>query len=205
MSSLTPRRRFIERIMALIGLGVAGAALGPAVANAQTSYYGKYRGSVTNVTDPLFMGRIQADVPAVGTVLGWALPSVPYAGTGIGFLMLPPVGAQVWIEFDGGNPNSPIWSGGFWGSGELPSSATTTQKIIKTSAGHTILLDDTTAAEHIQILAAGGATITLDNNGITLTMGPTTMLISATGVTVNGKAVLTGAATAAINSLLLND
>ena len=205
MSSLTPRRRFIERIMAWIGLGVAGAALGPAVANAQTTSYGKYRGLVTNINDPLLMGRIQANVPSLGTVTGWALPSVPYAGAGIGFLMLPPVGAQVWIEFEEGNPNSPIWSGGYWGSGELPSSATTTQKIIKTSAGHTILLDDTTAAEHIQLLAAGGATITMDNNGITLTMGTTKMLISATGVSINGRAVLTGSATAAINSLFLND
>ncbi|MCX5890689.1 MAG: phage baseplate assembly protein V [Deltaproteobacteria bacterium] len=191
--------------MALIGLGVAGAALSPAVANAATLYYGKYRGLVTNVTDPSNLGRILANVPALGAVLlGWAMPSVPYAGAGIGFLMLPLVGAQVWIEFEGGDPNLPIWSGGFWGSGELPT-LVSTQKIIKTLAGHTILLDDTAAGEHIQIVAAGGATITLDNNGITLGMGPTQMLISASGVSINGRALRTAAATAALNSLLLND
>ncbi len=205
MNAFTPRRRFIERIMALIGLGLAGTALGPAVANAQTSYYGKYRGVVTNVNDPLLTGRIQANVPSLGNVtLGWALPSVPYAGVGIGFFMLPPVGSPVWIEFEGGNLNYPIWSGGYWGQGQLPT-LESTQKIIKTSAGHTILLDDTAAGEHIQIVAASGATITLDNNGVTLGMGPTTMLISATGVTVNGKTLKMASSTAAISEILLND
>ena len=207
MSSPTPRRRIIGKMLALIGLGVAGAALGPAVTKAQaTSYYGKYRGLVTNVTDPLNMGRIQANVPALGAVvLGWALPNVPYAGAGAGFFMLPPVGAQVWIEFEGGDPAFPIWSGGFWGAGQLPSPSSPTQRIIKTSAGHTILLDDTTGEAHVQIAASSGATLTLDQNGITLGMGPTKMLIAATGVFINGRALRSTPATAAINSLLLND
>ena len=52
------------------------------------------------------------------------MPAAPYAGPGAGFVALPPVGAGVWIEFEQGDPDFPIWSGGWWGSaGELPASA----------------------------------------------------------------------------------
>ena len=45
---------------------------------------------------------------------GWALPAVPYAGDGVGFFMIPPIGASVWIEFEHGDPDYPIWTGCFW-------------------------------------------------------------------------------------------
>lgn len=78
--------------------------------------YGKYRGKVQENNDPQRLGRIRALVPAVTSdVLNWAMPCVPYAGPQEGFLMLPPVGANVWVEFEGGDLNYPIWSGGFWG------------------------------------------------------------------------------------------
>jgi hypothetical protein len=81
--------------------------------------YGKYRGKVTENKDPLRLGRIRALVPAVAQdVLNWAMPCVPYAGPQEGFLMLPPVGANVWVEFEGGDLNYPIWSGGFWGDAQ---------------------------------------------------------------------------------------
>ena len=87
------------------------------------TFYGKYRGVVTDINDPLKMGRIQARVPDVlGTdVSGWALPSVPFAGDGMGFYALPKVGAGVWIEFEQGDPDYPIWSGCWWGdASQLP-------------------------------------------------------------------------------------
>lgn len=83
--------------------------------------YGKYRGTVEAVVDPEGLGRIRARVPAVGDVeLSWALPCVPGAGPGSGHLVLPPLGASVWIEFEGGDIDYPIWSGGFWRHGEAP-------------------------------------------------------------------------------------
>ena len=33
---------------------------------------------------------------------------------------VPPEGSNVWVEFEGGDANYPIWSGCFWGQGELP-------------------------------------------------------------------------------------
>lgn len=78
-------------------------------------FFGKYRGLVTDNKDPDKIGRIQAAVPAVSAMAtNWALPCAPYAGDDVGFYAIPPVGATVWIEFEGGNPNFPIWSGCFW-------------------------------------------------------------------------------------------
>ena len=78
-----------------------------------TLFHGKYRGRVVDNNDPLKLGRILALVPAVdGMTTNWALPCAPYADAQI--LFLPPVGALVWIEFEGGDPNHPIWTGCFW-------------------------------------------------------------------------------------------
>jgi hypothetical protein len=83
-------------------------------------YYGKFRGKVLNNVDPLVQGRILAEVPAIpGAPLNWALPCTPYAGPNVGFYAMPPIGANVWIEFEGGDPNFPVWVGCFWGPDEI--------------------------------------------------------------------------------------
>jgi uncharacterized protein involved in type VI secretion and phage assembly len=80
-----------------------------------TQFYGKYRGQVANNIDPMQLGRIQALVPALsGMTTTWALPCMPYGDPHAGVLLLPPVGALVWIEFEAGDPDYPIWSGCFW-------------------------------------------------------------------------------------------
>src|SRR5215213_555679 len=87
--------------------------------------YGKYRGLVLNNIDPLFKGRILVQVPdvfAVGTS-NWAMPSVPIAGRQQGVYVVPPLQSGVWVEFEGGDPQKPIWSGGFWAEGEVPALA----------------------------------------------------------------------------------
>lgn len=106
------------------------------------------------------MGRIHATVPAVFGDLdsGWALPCVPYAGDGVGFYMIPPVGAGVWIKFEAGNLSSPVWSGCWWAGGQVPNDATPDIRIIKTDA-HTITLDDTSGSEQIEILHKDGSVI----------------------------------------------
>jgi hypothetical protein len=107
-------------------------------------FLGKFRGKVTDNVDPLFLGRIKAKVSAVlqDQESGWALPSAPYGGSGVGFFFVPPVGANVWIEFENGNPDYPIWTGCFWSPGEVPvTPGLASTKIIKTDMA-TIKLDD---------------------------------------------------------------
>ncbi|MDQ6660006.1 MAG: phage baseplate assembly protein V, partial [Chloroflexota bacterium] len=119
-------------------------------ASVMPTFYGKYRGLVTNNQDPLYMGRIRAHVPDVmgeENESGWALPSAPFGGSGMGFFALPKVGAGVWIEFEQGDPDYPIWSGCWWSSKEqVPDILYTNPEkkvLIKSELGHSILLDDT--------------------------------------------------------------
>ena len=124
-------------------------------------FFGKYRGLVTDNQDPLSLGRLKARVPEVlGDVdTGWALPAAPYAGDGVGVYAVPAKDAGVWIEFESGDVSRPIWTGCWWGDGQLPkdesgSSSTPSRKIIRTDEGLLLSLDD------------GGKTITLsDSNG----------------------------------------
>lgn len=105
-------------------------------------FYGKYRGIVLDNVDVEFLGRILANVAAVpASVLNWAMPCVPYAGPQVGFYTMPPIGANVWIEYEGGDPNFPIWSGCFWGEGELPLEAPPDTKVFKTEF-ITMILND---------------------------------------------------------------
>ena len=88
----------------------------------EEKYFGKYQGRVTDNLDPKHLGRIQVSAPSV---LGagrksWAMPCVPYAGKGVGLFAIPPIEANVWVEFEGGDLDHPIWSGCFWGTGEVP-------------------------------------------------------------------------------------
>jgi uncharacterized protein involved in type VI secretion and phage assembly len=85
--------------------------------------FGKYRGTVINNVDPLQIGRIQAMVPDLaGFVPGtWAMPCLPMAGINTGIFTAPMIGSGVWIEFERGDPDYPVWVGGYWGSAaEVP-------------------------------------------------------------------------------------
>jgi hypothetical protein len=99
------------------------------------TYFGKYRGKVMSTIDPLQQGRLQVSCPALlgDNRLMWAMPCVPYAGPGVGWFFLPPVGANIWLEFEGGDLDYPIWSGCFWGTGEAPvKPAVAETKVLKT-------------------------------------------------------------------------
>lgn len=90
-------------------------------------YLGKYRGVVVNNQDPEGRGRIQAIVPDVlgpFTPSSWALPCLPVAGLLSGAFMVPDFRSHVWMEFEQGDPNFPIWTGCFWASrAETPDGA----------------------------------------------------------------------------------
>lgn len=92
----------------------------------QQEYYGKYRGIVMNNLDPEFRGRIQVVCADVPTLLPptWAMPCTPIGGIQHGMVAIPPIGSGVWVEFEQGDPDYPIWVGSYWGSpAEVPSLA----------------------------------------------------------------------------------
>ena len=154
-------------------------------------FYGKYRGKVENNVDPMMLGRVQVSVAAVlgdGT-LSWALPCAPYGGSGVGFFAVPPVGANIWVEFEGGNPEQPIWSGCFWGAGELPSEALLPQvKVFKTDTA-TLTLSDLPGSGGITIETKSGKKIKMDMMSIEITDGKWSIKLEAASVTINGGAL----------------
>ena len=84
-------------------------------------FFGKYRGTVINNIDPEQRGRLMLMVPDVTNLIPstWAEPCVPLAGpTGppMGVYMVPPIGAGVWVEYEHGDADYPIWVGCRWGA-----------------------------------------------------------------------------------------
>ena len=159
-------------------------------------FYGKYRGTVINNIDPLMIGRIQAMVPDVAGLLpsSWATPCVPVAGIGMGVFAVPPVGAGVWIEFERGDPDYPIWVGGYWGSAaEVPALAKAVPPglagiTLQTTLQNGIVVSDTPGPTGgILIKTASGAMVSLSDVGIVISNGKGAM-ISMTGSTTDVNA-----------------
>jgi hypothetical protein len=159
------------------------------------SYFGKYRGQVANNIDPLQKGRIQVTVPAVlgDGRMSWAMPCVPYAGSQVGLYLIPPVGGNVWVEFEAGDPDYPIWSGCFWGDGELPSSGLPQEKVLKTDA-ITLTLSDVPGAGGFTLEVGPPAVpaqlkLAMDASGIVLSNGSSSVKLTVASVSINDGAM----------------
>jgi uncharacterized protein involved in type VI secretion and phage assembly len=143
------------------------------------TFYGKYRGIVTDNLDPLMIGRVRAQVPDVtgDADSGWALPCAPFGGSATGFLAVPSKGAGVWIEFEHGDPDFPIWSGCWWGAAsELPPKLLappppSKKVMIVTEGGHSVLIDDTPGIGGITLETSDGGKIAITSLGIEITNG----------------------------------
>lgn len=152
-------------------------------------YFGKYRGLVQDVEDPVNMGRITPQVPELfgEETLPWAMPCVPFAGSGHGLMLLPEPGDGVWIEFEAGDPSRPIWSGCWWAGDEMPPEGTTQSRALVTTAGHKLVLDD--EAGEIRLIHSGGAGLTITGSTITLETGSTKIELSSSGISMNNGAL----------------
>jgi uncharacterized protein involved in type VI secretion and phage assembly len=159
------------------------------------AFYGKYRGVVIDNNDPLKIGRIRATVEDVYGELesGWATPSAPFGGNQMGYFAVPDVGAGVWIEFEYGDPDYPIWSGCWWGAErEMPSvlDPENPKVLIMTKGGHSILLDDTSGGEGITLKTSGGQKIVMNSDGIEISNGNgASIKLSNNKVSINGTAL----------------
>lgn len=146
-------------------------------------FYGKYRGTVVNNIDPMMIGRIQAIVPDVSNVVltSWAMPCFPVAGIQAGVVTVPAPGSGVWIEFEHGDPDHPIWTGCYYGTAaEVPALALLTPSPVPAITLQTPLQNGLTISDNpaigITIKTAFGAMIMVTAAGITITNGQGAML-----------------------------
>lgn len=156
-------------------------------------FYGKYRGTVVNNVDPMQIGRIQAIVPDVSGAIptSWAMPCLPGVGINTGVFTVPPISSGVWIEFEHGDPDHPIWVGGYWGTAaEVPALAHLVPPAIdgftiQTTLNNAIVVSDVPGPTGgILLQSTTGATIAINELGITISNGQGAV-ISMLGPTVD--------------------
>jgi hypothetical protein len=173
----------------------------PAATETRTRrYHGVYRGTVVNNVDPMQIGRIQALVPDVSNVVptSFAMPCVPFAGIQAGAFCMPAIGSGVWVMFEQGDPDYPVWMGGWWGSAaEVPALAlaglpASPSIVLQTTLQNTLAISDLPGpAGGILIKSTTGAMILVNDVGITIQNGKgASIVMVGPTVTVNTGALV---------------
>jgi uncharacterized protein involved in type VI secretion and phage assembly len=163
-------------------------------------YYGIYRGTVVLNVDPLNIGRISVLVPDVSSITPttWAMPAVPIAGKQMGTYWVPQIGAGVWVQFEAGDPDRPVWTGGWWGSvAEVPALALAgvpadPNFVIQTTLQNAIVVSDLPGPTGgIMLKSTTGATIIVNDTGIYIQNGKgASITLVGPSVTVNAGALV---------------
>ena len=85
-------------------------------------YYSKYRAFVVDNEDPEGMQRLKLAIPGIADnpLEEWAYGSNQFMGPNYGAQVLPQKGDMVWVTFEHGDPNVPIWEHGHAGENEIP-------------------------------------------------------------------------------------
>ncbi len=168
-----------------------------------TKHYGKHRGMVIDNVDPAQRGRLLVQVADVaGFVPSWAEPCVALSGpTGfpMGVFMVPLIGTPVWVEFEQGDVDRPIWVGcRLESAASIPSSAAAdsppgTAIVIQTAAMNLLEVNDrapSPVSGGIVLKSAAGAMIVVNDSGIYLTNGKgASIVLAGPTVDINGGAL----------------
>lgn len=150
-------------------------------------FFGKYRGKVTSIGENRKdLGIITVEVPEIFRDIDIPLvkPVIPFAGKNCGFGALPKKDDVIWIEFEAGNLNKPIWTGFWWAEGEEPDAVDWDTVALVSRTGHKLILDD--KMETISLVHSKGPKINLTEKEISFNIGKTKMVISDSGVSING-------------------
>ena len=162
-------------------------------------FYGKYRGTVLNNIDPMQIGRLMVQVPDVGGLIpsSWAMPCFPITGKQMGAYMIPQIGTGVWVEFEQGNPDYPIWSGCWYGLvAEVPALAlagnpASPSIVLQTSLQNSLIISDLPGPTGgIMLKSTTGAMLIVNDTGIYIQNGKGAMLtMIGPTVTINNGAI----------------
>jgi hypothetical protein len=146
-----------------------------ASAEAEPKIYGVVPGTVINVLDPLFLGRVQVQVPAIDALIpgAWARVATPAASLLSGFYWIPNVEDEVLVAFEQGDINAPYVIGCLWSAIVQPPMPTPVPQIhkLRTLLGNEIVLADIPPS--ISLLTPGGIQIRV---GPTVPQAPPTAI-----------------------------
>ena len=180
-------------------------------------------GLVTNNKDPEDWGRVKVKYPWLGDNIesDWMRIAAPMAGATRGFFYLPEVNDEVLIAFEHGDVHHPYLVGALWSNTDQPPKKNSeavggdgkvNQRIIKTRAGHVVLLDDKQGEEQVAITSKSGHTVILNDKGgsesITIKdkTGNNSMVIDSTrnsmAISVNGDFSVTAKGKVTIKSTM---
>jgi cytoskeletal protein CcmA (bactofilin family) len=140
-------------------------------------YWGMFRGKVVDNLDPMELNRLLIEVPTLpSTIASFAMPCQPYGGIQVGMVLTPPIGANVWVEFENGDPSYPVWLGCFWTEGEKPALAELpTQQVFSTGSFNAMINDIPGEAEFLLEWGPPGfevpCTLSINTEAVTFTVG----------------------------------
>jgi len=127
-------------------------------------FYGKYQGTVVDNTDEQKRGRLKVRVPAVlSKAEVWARPCLPP-----GHFFAPDVGATIWVEFEAGDLDYPIWVGTWYTAEAVPTEAKVSppsHRVVHTKAGHLVDVSDESGKERILIRHATNSFVSIAADG----------------------------------------
>src|SRR5262249_36988158 len=130
----------------------------------------------------------------------WAMPCVPYAGDGVGFYSLPEQGTGVWVEFEGGDPSYPVWTGFFWADDQLPDDSDADIKIWKTQKMK-LRCDDSSDEVKLSDSEDSGSILTLASDGVTLEYSESSLKLDDDAATVASNESQVEVGTEGVSSL----
>lgn len=164
---------------------------------AAAKFFGLYRGVVVANLDPQGVGRLSVSCTDVSEVATWAMPCMPLAGSGMGAVLVPPVGAGVWLQFEAGDPARPVWVGGYWSSAtETPAASQAASPsgppiVLQSALQNRLVISDLPGpAGGVMLQSASGATIRVTDAGITIDNGQgARIVLHGPAVTINGGAL----------------
>ncbi len=161
-------------------------------------FYGIAEAIVAEVNDPAKEGRVKLQIPWFdpNLVSDWCRVCQFYAGNKYGSFFVPEVGDEVAIAFVHGDMRLPIVLGGLYNGQDLPATRrddSTDEKLIRTKAGHQIVLVDTGGQETIRIIEKGGKhslEISTKDNGITVKSDGGKLVLRANEVEIEADSTL---------------
>lgn len=173
----------------------------------ETKFNAIYRGEVIDTQDPIKAGRVRVRVFSVfddisDAALPWAIMADSFMGgqAGFGGFFVPDVGSHVWVFFETGDPEQPVYFAGAPARPHFPPEKNTdypTNHVYKTRVGHLVEIND--GGNYIHIQHSSGTEMTMHPNG-DVTINCADITTNCNNATVNCDTSTVNSTTSTVNA-----